>query len=51
MRDFYVPPNSSKVQYPLVFWGDHGFTEQGGMYSHKTFLIHSKDRYEHASWI
>jgi hypothetical protein len=34
---------------PLVFWGDHGFTEQGGMYSHNDFFEYTaKDRYEHA---
>ena len=34
---------------PLVLWGDHGFTEQGGMYSHNDFFEYTaKDRYEHA---
>jgi len=38
-----------KYKIPLVFWGDHGFTEQGGMYSHKDFFEYTaKDRYEHA---
>jgi N-acetyl sugar amidotransferase len=38
-----------KYKIPLVFWGDHGFTEQGGMYSHNDFFEYtSKDRYEHA---
>ncbi len=38
-----------KYNIPLVFCGDHGFTEQGGMYSHNDFFEYtSKDRYEHA---
>ncbi len=38
-----------KYHIPLVFWGDHGFTEQGGMYSHNDFFEYTaKDRYEHA---
>ena len=38
-----------KYNIPLVFWGDHGFTEQGGMYSHSDFFEYTaKDRYEHA---
>jgi N-acetyl sugar amidotransferase len=38
-----------KYDIPLVFWGDHGFTEQGGMYSHSDFFEYTaKDRYEHA---
>jgi len=38
-----------KYRIPLVFWGDHGFTEQGGMYSHNDFFEYTaKDRYEHA---
>ena len=38
-----------KYKIPLVFWGDHGFTEQGGMYSHNDFFEYTaKDRYEHA---
>jgi len=38
-----------KFKIPLVFWGDHGFTEQGGMYSHNDFFEYTaKDRYEHA---
>ena len=38
-----------KYNIPLVFWGDHGFTEQGGMYSHNDFFEYTaKDRYEHA---
>ncbi len=38
-----------KYQIPLVFWGDHGFTEQGGMYSHNDFFEYTaKDRLEHA---
>ncbi len=44
-------PHQIAVKYkiPLVFWGDHGFTEQGGMYSHNDFFEYSaKDRYEHA---
>lgn len=36
-----------RFNIPLVFWGDHGFTEQGGMYSHNDFFEYtSKDRYE-----
>ena len=38
-----------KYRIPLVLWGDHGFTEQGGMYSHNDFFEYTaKDRYEHA---
>lgn len=38
-----------KYKIPLVLWGDHGFTEQGGMYSHHDFFEYTaKDRYEHA---
>jgi len=38
-----------KYRVPLVFWGDHGFTEQGGMYSLNDFFEYTaKDRYEHA---
>lgn len=38
-----------RERIPLVFWGDHGFTEQGGMYSHSDFFEYTaKDRYEHA---
>jgi N-acetyl sugar amidotransferase len=38
-----------KYKIPLVLWGDHGFTEQGGMYSHNDFFEYTaKDRYEHA---
>lgn len=38
-----------KYRIPLVFWGDHGFTEVGGMYSHNDFFEYTaKDRYEHA---
>ena len=38
-----------KYKIPLVFWGDHGFTEQGGMFSHNDFFEYTKkDRYEHA---
>ena len=38
-----------KYRVPLVFWGDHGFTEQGGMYSHDDFIEYTaKDRLEHA---
>ena len=37
-----------KYKIPLVFWGDHGFTEQGGMYSHNDFFEYTKkDRFEH----
>jgi len=37
-----------KYNIPLVFWGDHGFTEQGGMYSHNDFFEYTKkDRFEH----
>ena len=36
-----------KFNVPLVFYGDHGFTEQGGMYSHSDFFeFTAKDRYE-----
>lgn len=44
-------PMQIAVRYkvPLVFWGDHGFTEQGGMYSHNDFFEYTaKDRYENA---
>lgn len=38
-----------KLGIPLVFWGDHGYTEMGGMYSHNDFFEYTaKDRYEHA---
>lgn len=38
-----------RCNIPLVFWGDHGFTEQGGMYSHNDFFEYTaKDRYENA---
>ncbi|MCB0317356.1 MAG: N-acetyl sugar amidotransferase [Bdellovibrionales bacterium] len=38
-----------KYKIPLVWWGDHGFTEQGGMYSHNDFFEYTaKDRYENA---
>lgn len=37
-----------KYKVPLIFWGDHGFTEMGGMYSHNDFIeFTAKDRYEH----
>jgi len=37
-----------KYKIPLVFWGNHGFTEHGGMYSHNDFFEYTaKDRYEH----
>ncbi|MEC9248615.1 MAG: N-acetyl sugar amidotransferase [Pseudomonadota bacterium] len=36
-----------KYRIPLVFWGDHGFSEQGGMYSLSDFFEYTKkDRYE-----
>lgn len=47
----FTYPMKMAVRYkiPLVFWGDHGFTEQGGMYSHNDFFEYTaKDRYEHA---
>jgi N-acetyl sugar amidotransferase len=47
----FTYPMQMAVRYriPLVFWGDHGFTEQGGMYSHNDFFEYTaKDRYEHA---
>jgi len=47
----YTYPMQVAVKYkiPLVFWGDHGFTEQGGMYSHHDFFEYTaKDRYENA---
>ncbi len=47
----YTYPMQIAIKYniPLVFWGDHGFTEQGGMYSHQDFFEYTaKDRYEHA---
>lgn len=38
-----------KYRIPLVWWGDHGFTEQGGMYSHNDlFEYTAKDRFENA---
>ncbi|MCB0323956.1 MAG: N-acetyl sugar amidotransferase [Bdellovibrionales bacterium] len=38
-----------KERVPLVFWGDHGFTEMGGMFSYNDFFEYTaKDRYEHA---
>lgn len=34
---------------PLVFWGDHGFTEQGGMHSHDVFFEYTaEDRHKNA---
>ena len=45
----FTVPHQLAVRYkiPLVFWGDHGFTEQGGMYSHNDFFEYTaKDRYE-----
>lgn len=40
---------ATMFRIPLVLWGDHGFTEQGGMYSHNDFFEYTaKDRYEHA---
>lgn len=47
----FTYPMQMAVRYriPLVFWGDHGFTEQGGMFSHNDFFEYTaKDRYEHA---
>jgi N-acetyl sugar amidotransferase len=47
----YTFPMQIAVKYkvPLVFWGDHGFTEQGGMYSHNDFFEYTaKDRHENA---
>ena len=36
-----------KYKVPIVIWGDHGFTEQGGMYSYNDFFEYTaKDRYE-----
>jgi N-acetyl sugar amidotransferase len=38
-----------KYKVPLILWGDHGYTEQAGMYSHNDFIEYTaKDRYEHA---
>jgi hypothetical protein len=45
----FTVPHQLAVRYniPLVLWGDHGFTEQGGMYSHNDlFEYTAKDRYE-----
>jgi len=45
----FTVPHQLAVRYniPLVLWGDHGFTEQGGMYSHRDFFEYTaKDRYE-----
>ena len=45
----YTVPMQVAVKYkiPLVLWGDHGFTEQGGMYSHNDFFEYTaKDRHE-----
>tara|TARA_B100000767_G_C19754387_1_gene532237 strand:- start:234 stop:1370 length:1137 start_codon:yes stop_codon:yes gene_type:complete len=45
----FTMPHQLAVRFniPLVFWGDHGFTEQGGMYSHNDFFEYTaKDRYE-----
>lgn len=40
---------AAMYRIPLVLWGDHGFTEQGGMYSHNDFFEYTaRDRYEHA---
>ena len=45
---FTYPMQIAVVQYPSGILGDHGFTEQGGMYYIMTFLRPAKDRYEHA---
>jgi N-acetyl sugar amidotransferase len=38
-----------RQKIPLVLWGDHGFVEQAGMYSHDDFIEYTaKDRFEHA---
>ena len=44
----FTYPMQMAIKYKiLVFWGDHGFTEQGGMYSHNDlFEYTAKDRYE-----
>ena len=45
----YPVQEAVKYKIPLVLWGDHGFTEQGGMYSHNDFFEYTaKDRFEHA---
>jgi N-acetyl sugar amidotransferase len=47
----FTYPVQMAVRYkvPLVFWGDHGYTELGGMYSHNDFFEYTaKDRHEHA---
>jgi N-acetyl sugar amidotransferase len=47
----FTYPMQIAIKYgiPLVFWGQHGFTEHGGMYSHSDFFEYTaKDRYEHA---
>jgi len=47
----FTYPVQIAVKYgiPIVLWGDHGFTEMGGMYSHKDYFEYTaKDRYEHA---
>lgn len=47
----YTFPVQMAVKYkvPLILWGDHGFTEQGGMFSHNDFFEYtSKDRHENA---
>lgn len=46
----YTYPIQIAVKYkvPLILWGDHGHTEQAGMYSHNDFIeFTAKDRYEH----
>jgi N-acetyl sugar amidotransferase len=46
----FTVPIQIAVRYkvPLIFWGDHGFSELGGMYSHDDFIeFTAKDRYEH----
>ena len=45
----FTYPMRIAVQFkiPLVFWGNHGFTDHGGMYSPNDFFEYTaKDRYE-----
>jgi N-acetyl sugar amidotransferase len=43
----YPMTTAVRHRVPLVLWGDHGFTEKGGMYSHNDlFEYTAKDRYE-----
>lgn len=47
----YTVPIQVAVRYkvPLIFWGEHGYMERGGMYSYNDFVEFTyKYRHEHA---